>query len=1121
MTWIETASGTARGAAIVTGDPGSGKSAVLSRLIVPTDPEYRAMIPPRVLDDAAVGTVAAVGQVDAAVHAAGKSTAHITKLIGDALGAEHVSDTEDLIDLLDRRGEPAVVVIDALDEAAQPRELVRELLIPLIRNNIRPGIRLVLGTRRELLPFLRASNLRIDLDNAEYFSSDEVSAYITSYLLGESDPTADTPYRGRIELAKAIGHEAADRAGNSFLIAQLVALDLIQRDDVIDPYSVGAFPSTVADAMERYLASAGQSMHRNGILAAAPEACAQWVRDLLRPLAFAEGEGLNDDDLWAELATQLGVGRYEAVDVRKLRDNTPALALLRSVEFTQRPSWSLFHEALAEYLRDDAARLHGSTVAAQSGILDVLSNRLILNGSGHLEWRACDAYSRANLARHAAKAQRLDELVVDAGFLLMTDPEHTIPLLQDLRDPKALAAAHVYELSSHGMRDADESRRATVLGVTAKLYGVDFLAEELAATSEMEWEVKWTQWKPPGRHRCLPDHEAGTTAIAVSELGEFPVAIIGCADGSVSIWDLHSSTMIGDPWAGHVGPVTAIACAELNECPVVITGSSDGTVRVRDLLTGMAIGAPSTPRSGPVNTIACAEIDGNTVVIAGSADGTVLIRDLLSGTPLAEPFTDHTGSVNAVASATIDNRCVVFSAGADRTLRCWDAKTCVPLSDAGEGHSGTINCLAVVTDPDGIAVVSGATDGTLRYWTWTADTLVSKSLRGHQGWVNGVAVGRLNNTPIAVSASNDRTVRMWNLLTRKEIGLARTGHRTKITDVALADVHGRPTAITTSNDRTVRLWDLTAEEPRRSVEGLAHSGGINAIAVGDSGHKRIAITVSNDRTLQVWDTDLGQTFGPNMASDSGLQAVTVAQSRFGPIAVTGNRNGTIEVWNLAGRDLLTTIRTAHKGKVNGLAVVDLGVETIISVGDDRAIRLWRLDDGTSRGAVDRAHKGAINALAISRHAGAAVAITASNDRTVRTWDLATMRPHGPAMCGHHDWIRAVSALSVDGSVTVVSGSNDRTIRIWDATEGALRQPPLEGHTGAITSMAIGTVADRPVLVTAATDGTLRVWDDLARDIRTSMPIVIGSVVQSIAITSTGEILLAGPAGCACLRPIRN
>src|SRR5262245_3170336 len=80
----------------------------------------------------------------------------------------------------------------------------------------------------------------------------------------------------------------------------------------------------------------------------------EWrVRDLLTPLAWAQGDGLADIELWAALATELGAARYRSQDVIWLLEATAAADLLHRVQ--PQPdglaAYRLFHEALAKQLR--------------------------------------------------------------------------------------------------------------------------------------------------------------------------------------------------------------------------------------------------------------------------------------------------------------------------------------------------------------------------------------------------------------------------------------------------------------------------------------------------------------------------------------------------------------------------------------------------------------------------------------------------------------------------------------------------------------------------------------------------------------------------------------------------
>lgn len=103
---------------IVTGRPGSGKSAILSRLVsmsrIPYDGSLRS-------DE--------VAPIDLAVHAKGKSVADVTARLAKVLDVE--PKTEAIFGAFKRRSKPLRIVVDALDESTQPTVLATELLRPL------------------------------------------------------------------------------------------------------------------------------------------------------------------------------------------------------------------------------------------------------------------------------------------------------------------------------------------------------------------------------------------------------------------------------------------------------------------------------------------------------------------------------------------------------------------------------------------------------------------------------------------------------------------------------------------------------------------------------------------------------------------------------------------------------------------------------------------------------------------------------------------------------------------------------------------------------------------------------------------------------------------------------
>jgi hypothetical protein len=268
---------------------------------------------------------------------AGLTSKQVADELATATGIPTCGPSE-LADRLLERGGPLTIVLDALDEASAPEPLVHELIAPLVVEGGAVGIRLLTATRRALVRLLPGARV-LDLDTPNYLEPADLTAYAHQRLT--ADRTPPSPYARVPELAGQVAAAVAERAGRSFLIAQLTAQALAADQSVVDTHQAGwqqALPATVAAAMGRYLASTGEDQRR--------------VADLLRPLAWAEGDGLADDELWAALATALGTRRYHDHDVRWLRATTVG-NLLHAAQTSDGVAYRLFHAALAEHLRAD------------------------------------------------------------------------------------------------------------------------------------------------------------------------------------------------------------------------------------------------------------------------------------------------------------------------------------------------------------------------------------------------------------------------------------------------------------------------------------------------------------------------------------------------------------------------------------------------------------------------------------------------------------------------------------------------------------------------------------------------------------------------------------------------
>ena len=255
VAWLTAAPDTADNVRVVTGGPGSGKSAVLARLVTMSDPRYRAGMPAPL---AAGNPVADLppGAIDVAVHARTAPTDEVVSALAAAAGAPQ-ADLDGLIDRLLERPEAFTIAVDALDEADDPPALALALR-RLASETADAGVRLLVGTRpggpdRRLITALGLSArdddpALIDLDTPAYLSRDDLAEYVRRRLLLTDVPPApgrpDTPYRGREALAAQVAAAVADAAYPTFLIGQLVSRALLLRAQPISPQRprLAAFP---------------------------------------------------------------------------------------------------------------------------------------------------------------------------------------------------------------------------------------------------------------------------------------------------------------------------------------------------------------------------------------------------------------------------------------------------------------------------------------------------------------------------------------------------------------------------------------------------------------------------------------------------------------------------------------------------------------------------------------------------------------------------------------------------------------------------------------------------------------------------------------------------------------
>ena len=567
------------------------------------------------------------------------------------------------------RTEPYVLLIDALDEAANPRQVINELLIPLYEaGRDRPGgPRLLVGTRKHLIDALPANRQVLDLDDPAYLDPADVTSYVTKVLTGLDDPDSTSPYRQRGDLAREVATEISRIAGRSFLIAQLAARTLSSSPVAWTSEQVRADRhrwSELGAAFER-------DLERYGDRATA-------VRDLLRPLAWAEGAGL-PRDLWPTIAnaTAQAGAAYTGADIGWLLANAGGY-IVEAVE-DERAVYRLYHQQFADHFRS------GARIAdVQSAITTALLNRVQQDAGGRRNWPAAQPYHRTHLATHAAAGGWIDSLLEDVDFVVYADTDRLLQALPAARNDRARLTAAVYRRCVQALRSQPAEMRASQLELVAHQLGHQHLSQQIAAAFDgRPLATLWTNGQPSADHLLVGRHDFWLSSVAVGELEGRPVIVSGGYDRMIRRWDLATGRPVGEPLGGDK-PALSVAVGELEGRPVIVSGHDDGMVRVCDLATGRPVGEPLRGHDGRVKAVAVAELEGRPVIVSGHDDGTIRRWNLATGQPLGEPLVTMS-KVTAVVVGALNGRPVIVSSHDDGTVRAWDLATGRP---AGEPLNG-------------------------------------------------------------------------------------------------------------------------------------------------------------------------------------------------------------------------------------------------------------------------------------------------------------------------------------------------------------------------------------------------------------------------------------------------
>lgn len=560
------------GLLVVTGERSRGKSALLARVVVLSCHRYITSLGADA-QNAGAGYEPLTVPVDVAVVARDLGPDQIAGKVAEQLGRQ-AETVHELLASLQRGRSAPVIVIDAVDESADPRAVVASLIVPLAES----GATLAIGLHRYLRSAVpRESAVWVNLDG-DYEDVDALPKYVSLRL----------QHSGRYGSSESqrVAAAVAARAKGNFLMADLAGRILARREpiDTRTPGWQRQLPQNLHEALRVYVE---RFPNRPKTLA------------LLQPLAHARGDGLTLEPgtVWLATANALRGGQVGVLthdDLHEVARHAPDYLLTDSSSGPHR----LFHEGLAKALQTVIAEDFIAMTAASSpfdgGIVEqeisraderftsTLLNLLPARDAPASAYEALDPYLLRHIATHLADHGWAAELLTRPGLLLMAD-QATVrsALVRGARTfPDSLGPARVAAVYALGRPHRTHRARAAALCGALRRQSCTTAAADVGQSSgQLPYELLCGPPLPPLVATIADAHSQSIRGLTVTDDGEEPLLITGGDDGALRSW-----TLAGDPGRlqvpdAHLGPIVLVGTLDIDGERLVITFGDDGAVR--------------------------------------------------------------------------------------------------------------------------------------------------------------------------------------------------------------------------------------------------------------------------------------------------------------------------------------------------------------------------------------------------------------------------------------------------------------------------------------------------------------------------------------------------------------
>ncbi|CAD6191823.1 unnamed protein product [Caenorhabditis auriculariae] len=252
-------------------------------------------------------------------------------------------------------------------------------------------------------------------------------------------------------------------------------------------------------------------------------------------------------------------------------------------------------------------------------------------------------------------------------------------------------------------------------------------------------------------------------------------------------------------------------------------------------------------------------------------------------------------------------------------------------------HDDVINALTVVRPG---MILSGSRD-TKIVLTNTDIGETALSWEGHEKEVTKLAYRNTVAKHTILSGSRDHTINMW-MFNSPNPARTFTGHKLIVSGLANID---EQSFMSGSRDTTVKLWDIEKSKELRSI--TLNRNLVTHIAYNQTAG--LAAQTSEDKCVKIWNPKNMQLVH-SFPLKNHIQLFCEFVDENTVLSCSNGFNGEggeITVYDLRMMKQLRELR-GHEGSVTCLAMLPVNEnrKLVVSVGADRTIRLWRLDEGT-------------------------------------------------------------------------------------------------------------------------------------------------------------------------------